>query len=36
MDRVIWGIGYDEKHKKMYGLTPTEDLYEYDLSGLLP
>jgi hypothetical protein len=37
IDRVMSSnIGYDEKHKKLYGLTPTEDLYEYDLSGLLP
>lgn len=36
MDREIYGIGYDELHKKLYCINNSEDLIMYDLSNLLP
>ena len=36
LDRFIHYIEYDEKHKVLYGLNDLEQLYAYDLSGLLP
>lgn len=36
MDRRARAIEYDEKHKVLYGLCEGEDLYAYDMEGLLP
>lgn len=36
LDRRLASIGFDETNKKLFGLTFTEELYEYDLSTLLP
>ncbi len=36
LDRRIAFIGYDESQEKLFGITFREEIYEYDLSGLLP
>lgn len=32
MDREVFGMGYDEIHKKLFCINTSEDLYVYDLS----
>ena len=36
MDREIFGLAYDELHKILFCLNTTEDLYAYDLNGMIP
>lgn len=36
LDKRLRSIGFDEKKGRLYGMTPKEELYEYDLSTLLP
>lgn len=36
LDRRLASIGYDETNKKLFGLTFSEELYEFDLSTILP
>jgi hypothetical protein len=36
LDRRVGHIVYDELQKKLFALTFREEIYEYDLSGLLP